>query len=145
MDHPLADKLDLPEAEETMPAVVENKPTEMVSSKSYDQKDDEIDEQFQDIYEMALDNFNVLSEEIQDVEGKYKARVGEVANQYLNTALSAAKEKANLKEHKDKLVVTESGGKTVNNNMIVGSYEEVIKMARDIKMSKERVIEDDEL
>ena len=68
-----------------------------IVGESYDEKDKSLDEEFNNVYVKALDAYSSLSEELEFVEGKYKARVGEVSNQFLNTALNAAKEKANLK------------------------------------------------
>ena len=85
-------------------------------------KDDEIEGQFQEVYEKAMDAFDEQSTEAELVDGKYKARNAEVAAQYLNTALHAVKEKSNVKQHKDKMVVAKEKAKTpgtVNQNLFV--------------------------
>ena len=46
--------------------------------------------------------------------------------------LNAAKEKANLKGHKDNLVMKETN-KTTNNNLFVGNHEELLKLLKDTK------------
>jgi hypothetical protein len=67
-----------------------------------DPKDNEIEKQFQEIYETAMSAYEALFQEVDLVEGKYKARTGEVAVQFLNTALNAAGNKMKLKQGKDK-------------------------------------------
>jgi hypothetical protein len=97
--------------------------TEMVEDvPSYDEKDNEIDEQFQTVYDLAItafaDQAGVMNN---DSDPKYAARGMEVANQFLTTALMAAKEKANLKNHKDKLNQNQGrqGAQVTNNNLIM--------------------------
>ena len=104
--------------------------TELVEHKEYDTKDVEIEEQFQEVYDKAMDAFEAQSDITEQVEGKYAARNAEVAAVYLNTALNAAKEKGGMKTHKDKLAVaTRNVGKpeTVNNNLIM-DRNDLLKM-----------------
>jgi len=112
--------------------VMEYDEKDNIVGESYDEKDKSLDEEFNNVYVKALDAYSSLSEELEFVEGKYKARVGEVSNQFLNTALNAAKEKANLKGHKDNLVMKETN-KTTNNNLFVGNHEELLKLLKDTK------------
>ena len=56
---------------------------------------------------------------MEKVEGKYKARVGEVTATMLNVALGTVREKRMMKEHKDKLSPNKHQG-TINNTLIVG-------------------------
>ena len=112
--------------------VMEYEEKDNIVGESYDEKDKSLDEEFNNVYVKALDAYSSLSEELEFVEGKYKARVGEVSNQFLNTALNAAKEKANLKGHKDNLVMKETN-KTTNNNLFVGNHEELLKLLKDTK------------
>lgn len=103
---------------------------ELVDSEMYDAKDKEVEGQFQEIYDKAVSAFDEQSTVGDFLEGKYKARNAEIAVQFLNTALAAAKEKANLKQHKDKLISNDKGGsgKTVNNNLIVTDRNEILKL-----------------
>jgi hypothetical protein len=112
--------------------IMEYEEKDNVIAKSYDEKDKSLDDEFNDVYVKALDAYDSLSEELELVEGKYKARVGEVSNQFLTTALNAAKEKANLKGHKDNLSMKETN-KTTNNNLFVGNHEELLKLLKDTK------------
>lgn len=105
----------------------------------YDPKDEEIETQFQTVYDKAMDAFDTQQELSEDVEGKYLARNSEVANQLLNTALSAAKEKANLKHHSDQLQLKKSGlapdqGSTTNiQNNIMMDRNDLLKMMKGDK------------
>jgi len=127
IEHPLEEVFDikagstLVEYEEKLPTVIEQPP-------AYDSKDVEIEEQYQEVYDCAMDAYENQMEETEGVEGRYKARNGEIAAQFLNTALHAAKEKANLKEHKDKIESNDpsSPNKVVNN--LVLDRNELLKM-----------------
>lgn len=101
--------------------VVDQQP--IIRPAEYDDKDGEIDEQFQEVYDKAMSAFEYQMERADstDVEPKYVARMHEVAAGYLNAALSAAKEKAAIKSNKDKIVTTmkKTAALTQNNTMIV--------------------------
>ncbi len=127
IEHPLEEIFDIEPGTTSMPRT--EVVTDLVEAEEYDDKDNEIEEQFQAVYDHAISAFEDLSAESEVVEGKYKARVGEVANQALSTALNAAKEKANLKKHKDKIEVSKGklGAKTINNNLIVADRNELLK------------------
>lgn len=105
--------------------------SDLAVSEEYDTKDVEIEEQFQEIYDAAMDAFDLNSRNIDGIDPRYRARNHEVAVQYLNAALSAAREKANLKGHKDKLSVARektSGARVTNNNLFVGDRNELLKL-----------------
>ena len=108
----------------------EDAQTPIARGDDYDDKDDEIDNQFQEVYDKALTAFEYQMERADstDIEPKYIARMHEVAAQYLNTALSAAKEKANLKTAKDKLVKKNKVGGQVTNNTLVVSHADLLDM-----------------
>jgi len=118
------------------PAIKEYQTREVVpvvQHADYDSKDNEIEQQFQELYNTALQTFDQLSEDIENMEGKYRARSHEVATQYLNLALAAAKEKKELKQGKDKIVnKATTGGGTTNNTLVV-THAEMMKMIRDAK------------
>ena len=78
---------------------------EVVQLPDYDKKDNEIEAKLEEIYAVAMGNVSVVADEIERVEGKYKARMGEVTATMLNVALGAVREKTVLKVHKDKLMV----------------------------------------
>lgn len=130
IEHPLEEVLDIDSGSTLIP-YTESLPTETVEVELYDEKDTEIDGQIQEIYDAAMSAFEAQMEEAELVEGKYKARNGEVAVQFLNAALSAAREKANLKSHKDKIKVSEnkiSGGTTIRDSQVViADRNEILK------------------
>lgn len=128
-DHPMEDVLDI-ESGTTIVPRVETIPTELVPIEEYDDKDVEVEKQFQEVYDAAMTAFEVTSTTVEQIEPKYRARNEEVAIQYLNTALAAAREKSLMKQHKDKLSVSKgkiSGPKTVNQNLFVGNRNELLK------------------
>ena len=122
VSHPLEEVLDIEENTTVVP--YKKASTDLVLSEKYDQKDNELDGQFQEVYDAAFEAFENQSEEAELIDPKYKARNAEVAVQYLNTALQAAREKSNLKQHADKIVIaSKKGPSTVNNNLIVDRNE----------------------
>ena len=125
VEHPLEEVMGI-ERGTTLVEYEETLPTELVEHQEYDDKDAEIEEQFQEVYDKAMDAFDAQSDITDQVEGKYAARNAEVAAQFLNTALNAAKEKSGQKQHKDKLEVSkQNAGKpgTVQNNLIMDHNE----------------------
>lgn len=133
VSHPLEDVLDI-EPCTTIVEYQEFLPAEIVAAPEYDDKDVEIEEKLEEIYTLALGNVNVLADEIEVVEGKYKARMGEVTATMLNVALGAVKQKADLKAHKDKLSIDRSNvGKphTVNNNLVVSDRNSILRALAD--------------
>lgn len=132
IEHPIEDFLDIERG--TTEIEVFEREGELITSDGYDDKDGEIDSQFQEVYDSAMDGYDLLSEELHKVEGKYKARVGEVSVQHLNAALNAASSKAKLKEHKDKLESKEKSGPssvTTNNTLIVDDRSALLESLKE--------------
>ena len=128
-NHVLEEEFDIDPGTTIIPRV-EAVPTVLTPAQEYDNKDNEIEGQFQEVYDAAMTAFETTSETVTQIEPKYRARNEEVAVQYLNTALAAAREKAGLKQHKDKVTVAKgkiSGPSTVNNNLIVADRNEILK------------------
>ena len=126
--HPLEEVFEIEEGTTIVPHI--ERSTELVIHEEYDKKDTELEEQFQEVYDAALGAFEGQMDEAELVEGKYKARNGEVAVQFLNAALAAAREKAGMKKHKDKLAVDKSKAgtpKTLNQNLIVADRNDLLK------------------
>lgn len=107
----------------TMVPYVEREPTVLVSYEPYDEKDNEIEKQLQEIIDYSLEAYENSSESAEDVEPQFKARNYEVAAQFLNTALSAINTKASFKQTKDKLDKLATKGGTTNNNIFVDRNE----------------------
>lgn len=113
----------------TMRDVTEVVVEDTVEDPSYDATDLEIQGQFNEIYAEAKEAALMLAGEIELVEGKYKARTGEVMATMLNVALSAAQAKAKQKSDKDKMVgIAKKGPDTVNNNLVVASHDEILRL-----------------
>ncbi len=105
--------------------------TELVTAPQYDDKDSEIEDQFQEVYDAAMAAFSDQVAETEIAEGRYKARNMEVGVQLLSTALTAAKEKATQKQNKDKNEIDnkkiEGKGGLTQNNVFVGSHADLMK------------------
>ena len=126
MEHPLEEAFDI-EPGTTITTKTERS-TELATTEQYDEKDEEIEGQFQEIYDAAMAAFEDQCAEAEVVEGKYKARNMEVATQLLNSALHAAKEKAGQKKEKDKndIARNKTTNKVTNNNVFMGSHQELM-------------------
>lgn len=134
VEHPLEGVFDI-EPGTTIVEYRESLPTELVAHQEYDEKDQEIESQFQEVYDRAMNAFEVQTDIIDVVEGKFVARNAEVAVQFLNAALAAAKEKSALKQHKDKIDVAKTSAgtpNTVNQNLIV-DRNEILKLLQGKK------------
>ena len=135
-DHPLEGVFDV-EPGTTMVETIEALPAETVSPQSYDDKDQEIDDQFQEVYDLALTEFEKQTGRV--VEAKFAARNGEIAAQFLNTALAAAKAKHDIKKDKDKTVksgpapignVEQQNNIIMDRNDLLGAIEDAQKLKR---------------
>jgi hypothetical protein len=117
IDHPLTDLFGIT-PNSTVVEYQEFVPDPVIETSNFDTRDDDIDIKLETIYATAMGQAVVLSDEVELVEGKYKARMGEVASTMLSVALGAVREKRIMKEHKDKLMPNRNIG-TVNNNTLV--------------------------
>lgn len=128
IEHPMEEVLDIEPGTTLIPKQERN--TELIHIEQYDDKDSEIENQIQEVYDAAMDAYESQMDEVELVEGKFKARNGEVAVQFLKTALDAVKEKSILKQSKDKHLIAKNkldSAKTVNNNLIVADRNELLK------------------
>lgn len=134
-EHPLEEMLDI-ESGTTEMVKTEYQPADTVDISTYDDKDNEIEDQFDEIYNLALSSVTDIIDQTEQVEGKYKARMHEVAASTLQVALNAAKEKAGFKQHKDKLYgkngTTVSGDVNHTTNNIVITQAELAKQLKDL-------------
>ena len=133
IEHPLEEVLDI-EPGTTLVEYSEALPAEIVEMPNYDQKDNEIEGKLEEIYTIAMGQAELIGDELERVEGKFKARMGEVTAAMLNVALSATQQKAQLKMHKDKLTPAQTAAgtpHTVNNNLIVADRNELLRMMID--------------
>lgn len=138
IEHPMEEVLDI-EPGTTVVEYTETLPAEPVKMPTYDDKDVEIETKLEEVYASAMGNVTTVADEMERVEGKYKARIGEVTAAMLNVALGAVREKRELKKHKDQidLEVANSGApRTVNNNLVVADRNEILRILAD-KAQKE--------
>lgn len=130
IEHPLETMFDI-EPGTTTVEYNEIIPAEVVHIAGYDEKDNEIEDKLEEIYAVAMVNVTIATDEMERVEGKFKASVGAAAAQMLNIALGAAREKSLLKQHKDKLgPASRNAGTphTINQNLIVADRNEILRM-----------------
>lgn len=128
IEHPMEEVLDI-EPGTTVATVVERS-TDLVVAPEFDEKDNEIEGQMQEVYDAAMGAFDTQAADSELIEPKYRARNQEVAVQFLNTALNAAKEKSTLKQHKDKVSIASvkaANAGTTNNNLIVADRNDILK------------------
>ena len=88
--HPLEEAFGI-EPGTTVSEVIVAVPDEVSVMPDYDQKDIEIEAKLEEIYATAMGQVVIISDELDRVEGKFKARMGEVTATMLNVALSAVK------------------------------------------------------
>jgi hypothetical protein len=114
-------------------------------SDRYDGKDREIEEQAHEVFEKAMSGYHNLDELINNMEPKYRARMAEVALQYLKTALDAADHKSKQKEAIEKLSIqrekVDKSSSKGNTQFFVGDRNELLKHIRDAEDKKNDVID----
>lgn len=128
IDHPLEEFLNIEPA--STEVVKYQRKTELTPYQEFDDKDTEIEESYQEIYDAAMTGYDNLQEMIDTADTKFAARLGEVSVQHLNVALAAAGKKAHLKENKDKLLARAKAGpagKTTNNIVLVEDRNELLR------------------
>lgn len=130
--HPMEDVLGI-ESGSTVIEYTEMVPAVPVAAPTYDAKDDEIEEKIEEVYASAMGRMAAVGDQMDLVEGKYKARLGEVAATMLNVALGAIREKRELKKHKDVTAVKQTEAQTpsnVTNNNVVVTRNDLLDMLR---------------
>lgn len=128
-DHPLEEFFGIQD-NSTIMEHTERYDQELVVSNLYDEKDCELEKEFSEIQREALDAHDAIRERMdRDTDPKYLARLGEVDNQYLGTALNAIALKAKLKNEKDKLtkVKNNNGPNKIVNNTVIMDRNEMLR------------------
>lgn len=137
VDHPLENLFGI-QPLSTVVSVVESE-SDLIDHSAFDDKDKEIEKQFESITNLALDGYDAMVSDIEQIEPKYRARSNEVAIQYLNAAMNAVREKAALKKHKDQLRA-KPGMKELptqtTNNVFIGDRNDVMRMLRERRSGK---------
>jgi len=127
--HPMENVLDIECGTTLVPHQEQH--THIITTETYDVKDEEVENQFQEVYDKAITAFDDQTSSIELIDPRYRSRNQEVAVQYLNTALDAAREKSSLKQHKDKITIAKGkiqGPKTLNQNLIFADRNELLKI-----------------
>lgn len=131
--HPMEDIFDIEAGSTEIASVEVDQPHAIPDTADYDDKDNDIESQIQHIHDVALVAFQQQMEFAQLGDPKYAARSMEVATQLLNTGLTALKERAAIKAHKDKLTNKAKPNQTniTNNTLVVGSRSEILRKLRN--------------
>ncbi len=141
VDHPLEEFFNIEPA--STEVVKYQRKTELTPYQDFDEKDTEIEETYQEIYDAAMTGYDNLQEMIDTADTKFAARLGEVSVQHLNVALAAASKRASLKENKDKMTARAKAGpagKTTNNIVLVEDRNELLRRLREVA-GEDNVIE----
>lgn len=117
---------------------IEIEPIKPSSIVDYDEKDDDIEQRLMDIYDLALNQAAVINDQLEIIEGRYKAGLAENSAQMLNVALGAMKERSMLKRHKDTLQISldrldlkRTEKNITNNNLVVADRNAIMRMLKD--------------
>lgn len=142
--HALEKWLDIEEGTTEQQKVKYNFPTKQ--SDYYDKKDREIERQAHEVFEEAMTGYQNLDKIIENMEPKYRARMAEVALQYLKTALDAADHKSKQKESIEKLSIqkekaTRSGSGGGNTQVFIGDRNDLLKQIRNAQDEENGVID----
>jgi len=113
---------------------------------AYDEKDDDIEAAYSKIHNDAIVVHQTIIDDIEDIEGSKRARMYEVAANYLNIGLSAIHERAKMKEHKDKLTAKTTSGngnitKTLNQTLIMNTRDAIKDILKSNNVVDGEVIE----
>ena len=137
MKHPLEDVFNMGEVEvdiEGEYGMVEGQPNQQPEGPPVDHKDEDdvlIEKRIDEVYDAAMSAYNAQSEYLEVIEPRYAARIGEVAANYLNIALTAANSRARVKTDRKRanqsFVPYANSGKTTN-NILIADRNEILKM-----------------
>lgn len=146
--HPMEKFLDIDENSTEM--VVTKRNTELLPYEQFDDKDKEIETDYQIVMDSALDIVDRVTG-IMDkgaVEPKHIARLTEVVGQHLTIALSAAEKKAKLKENRDRLELRKTqksgNGANITNFNIITDRNSLLKHLRQTVEGEYAVIENEQ-
>jgi hypothetical protein len=131
-EHPMEDVFGIEKGTTMVPKTVVK--GDLKPHETYDDKDNEIDRQFQEVYDLALGAFDEQQEAAEVIDPKFKARTAEVAAQFLTTALNAAQSKMQLKQQREKLEISKgrlAGGVVNNGNMIITDRNSLLKLMEE--------------
>jgi len=140
--HPLDDVLDiepLPQPTAALPfggGAAATSPVDLIDAEAptatavYDERDEAIDQQLEQIHNQALSLALDLKQKLEWAPPAAQSRLGEVSIQALGAALDAIRQKADIKKHKDKLSgIGPKSVHTTNNNLVVVGRNELLRRA----------------
>lgn len=140
--HVLEDLFDLESGSTMVNRLIVAEPDEVPSQDiaAYDDKDTEIDNQFQQVYNAAFMTFEAQRMSTEGMNPQFQARALEVAQQFLNTALAAASEKAKLKAGKDKVAKPAGAINNTTNNLVM-DRDAMLRMLMTSKSEATKIID----
>lgn len=131
----MVNRLVVAEEDEDVPEVITP-----VVQQMYDDKDSEIDNQFQQVFNAAFMTFEAQRMSTEGMNPQFQARALEVAQQFLNTALAAASEKAKLKAAKDKVAKPVANVNNTTNNLVM-DRDTMLRMLMNSKADSGKIID----
>ncbi|QDJ96435.1 hypothetical protein Xoosp13_249 [Xanthomonas phage Xoo-sp13] len=137
-ENPLEDFLNIEPG--TTEVIKYQRNTEIADYEEFDPKDKEIESSFQEIADAALSGYDNIQEMVDTADTKLVARLTEVSNQLLNTALAALSKKAQLKENKDRLIARKNAASKSTNSqtLLVMDRNDLLKQLRDAREAEEK-------
>lgn len=131
--HPLEDVLGI--EENTTEVIRYERNTELLEYDPFDDKEKEIEKQYQEIADLAINSYKKLDEITENADTKLVARLTEVKMQSLNMALGALEKRARLKETKDRAIAkadaVKQKGNTTNQAVFIMDRNQMLSMMRD--------------
>lgn len=127
-EHPLEEFFNIEPA--STEVIKYQRKTELTVYGEFDEKDRELEDTYQEIYDAAMTGYDTLNEMIDTADTRVVARLAEVGVQHLNVALAAASKKTALKENKDKLLARakNAGPKTLNQTIVLsGDRNDILR------------------
>jgi hypothetical protein len=140
--HPAEQIFDLEPGSTVIDQVVTTSPPEE-QPVQYDDKDQEINDQLQLVFNAAYGTFESQRMLTEGMNPQFQNRAMEVAAQFLNTALAAVNAKSQFKQAKDKIVKPTGNVNTTTNNLIM-DRDDMLKMLMEQKKNAERIIDQEE-
>lgn len=138
-EHPAEQIFDLEPGSTIIDQVIAtSEPTEQPIQ--YDDKDQEINEQFQQVFDAAFGAFESQRMSTEGMNPQFQNRALEVASTFLNTALAAASAKSQFKQAKDKIVKPTGNVNNTTNNLIM-DRDDMLRMLMAQKQNAEKTID----
>ena len=133
---PPVKKVEIPDTLNGLPVTIDESTGEIqcveMSEQERDNKRDDylVNAQLSNVYEAAIEAYNVQQEFIQTVDPKFSARNAEVAAQFLSIALNATTARSKAKYDRQKmnmLANMKSGPNQVQNNVIIANRNDILE------------------